>query len=111
MLKVYGIKNCDTVKKSLKALEDAGHEVEFIDFKKTPPTPELIKTWKADLGRLPVNEKGRTYKQNAEVFEALSLKDQIEMLCDKSSMIKRPIVVKGSKIKALGYEPEIFSKL
>lgn len=43
---MYGIPNCDTVKKARKFLENAKTEYDFVNFKKSPPTTALIKRWK-----------------------------------------------------------------
>jgi arsenate reductase (glutaredoxin) len=111
MIKVYGIKNCDTVKKSLQALDKLKVKYEFVDLKKEPPTPELLRSWKSELGEFPVNRAGRTYKQNQEQYEAANVAGKIELLCEKSSMIKRPLVTKNSKIIALGFDLEAFKSI
>ena len=45
MIKLYGIPNCDTVKKARSWLAENGIEFEFVDFKKNAPTAELINGW------------------------------------------------------------------
>src|SRR5450432_3957003 len=50
MLKVYGISNCNTVKTARASLAAHGHDYEFLDFKKTPPTRELLQRWCAAFG-------------------------------------------------------------
>ena len=45
MIKLYGIPNCDTVKKARSWLAENGIEFEFVDFKKNAPTAELIDGW------------------------------------------------------------------
>ncbi len=91
-MKVYGIKNCDTVKKALKFLDEKEVSYEFIDFKKNAPTKTLIKKWSKELGDIPVNKRGTTFRKIKEQFEASSKDEQIELLVENSSAIKRPIV-------------------
>lgn len=111
MLTMYAIANCDTVKKARKHLDSQKIPYHFYDFKKTPPTIDLLKNWSEYLNELPVNKKGTTYKKYKDQFEALSEKDKILFLIEQSSMIKRPIMMKDSKVLAVGYEEEIYNKI
>lgn len=95
MLKVYGIKNCDTVKKVLNFLDQNQIEYEFIDFKKNAPTKEELLMWKKSFGDWPVNKRGRTYKMISDEFESGSDAQKIKILQDKTSSIKRPITTNG----------------
>ncbi len=104
MRKLYGIKNCDTVKKTLKALNDNDIEFDFIDFKKMPPTPSQVTAWRKALGEWPVNTRGRTYKQLKDVFESANDKEKTTLICENSSLIKRPLLEENGKAVALGFE-------
>ncbi|MCK6593625.1 MAG: arsenate reductase [Bacteriovoracaceae bacterium] len=102
---MYGIKNCDTVKKAIGHIQHMGHEIEFYDYKKTSPTEEQIARWAIDFGELPVNKKGTTYKKVSAEFEALKTeKAKIKFMIENSSMIIRPIIEdhKTQKILAIG---------
>ena len=101
-MKVYGIKNCDTVKKALKKLDANEVEYEFIDFKKVSPTKELILNAKSFLGELPVNKRGTTFRKFKEEYEGASEAKQIKLLIDNSSAIKRPLLEVKGKITAVG---------
>ncbi len=105
-MKVYGIKNCDTVKKALKALDKSGLEYEFIDFKKNPPTQDLITKAKSFLGELPVNKRGTTFRKIKDEYEGASEATQTKILLENSSAIKRPLVEKGNKIIAVGFKDD-----
>ncbi len=111
MLTMYAIANCDTVKKARKHLDAKKIQYEFYDFKKTPPTKELIKSWSEFLGELPINKKGLTYKKYKEEFENLPEKEKVLFLIEQSSMIKRPIVMSQSKVLAVGYDEEIYDEM
>lgn len=112
MLRMYAIPNCDTVKKARTFLEKKKADYEFIDFKKTPPTVELIKQWTEFLGELPVNKKGLTYKKVKDEFEALKTdKAKMEFMIKNSSMIKRPILENNKKTVAVGFEEAHYSSL
>lgn len=110
MLKVYGIKNCDTVKKALKWFDGQGIEYEFIDFKKRPPSNQDILSWKKSFGDWPVNKRGRTYKMISDEFEKATDKAKVEILQEKTSAIKRPIVVKKSEC-VFGFDPKAYESL
>lgn len=103
MYKLFGIPNCDTVKKARTYLASKKAELEFIDFKKYRPTEEDIKRWSEAFGSLPVNTKGVTYKKHKDTFEKLSTKEQVKFIQENTSMIKRPILEKNSKVLAFGF--------
>ena len=105
-MKLYGIPNCDTVKKARTFLEKKKIAFEFVDFKKTPPTPSDISRWAEKFGDLPVNKAGLTYKKHKDVFEKLNAKDRINFLCQNSSMIKRPILEKNGKVLVFGFKED-----
>lgn len=106
MIKLFGIPNCDTVKKARTFLEGQKLPVEFVDFKKYQPTNEDIARWSEVFGGLPVNAKGVTYKKHKDHFESLSKKDQIKFLQENTSMIKRPILEKDGVVLAFGFEAD-----
>lgn len=61
VMKVYGIRNCDTVKKARAWLDDHGIEYEFVDFKRTPPSAEEICRWCHALDvNVVLNRRGTT---------------------------------------------------
>lgn len=106
MLVVYGISNCDTVKKARSFLENSNVDYSFVDFKKTKPTKDNIVMWKKFLGDFPVNKKGTTYKKFKEEYELLDEAKKVDFIIENSSMIKRPIFEKKSKVLAIGYSPD-----
>lgn len=104
MYKLFGIPNCDTVKKARTFLEKKKIETEFIDFKKYTPTTEDIERWSKFFGGLPVNTKGVTYKKHKVQFEGLTLKAQVKFIQENTSMLKRPILEKNNKVLAFGFD-------
>lgn len=111
MYQLYGIPNCDTVKKAKKNLESNGIEFEFIDFKKNPPNRELIKRWKLKLGELPVNKRGRTFREVKDIYESSTEPNQVKLLIEKSSLIKRPLLEKNLKPIFIGFNSEDYDQL
>lgn len=111
MYKLFGIPNCDTVKKARTFLDKKKVEVDFIDFKKTKPTADDIERWSEAFGGLPVNTKGVTYKKLKDEYEALAPKAKVKFLSENTSMIKRPILEKNGKVLAFGFEEESYKAL
>lgn len=111
MITMYAIANCDTVKKARTFLDKKKIAYEFVDFKKTPPTKDLIKRWSDFLGELPANKKGLTYRKYKDEFEALSPAKKIDFLIANNSMIKRPVLEKNDKTLALGFDEEVYGGL
>jgi Spx/MgsR family transcriptional regulator len=111
MIKMYGIPNCDTVKKAKKALEAKGVEFEFVDFKKVSPTKKNITDWKKFMGEWPINKRGTTFRKLKEDFEAASDAQTVNLIIENSSVIKRPVVEKNGKVLCMGLDKEVFEKL
>src|SRR5688500_17480802 len=111
MYKLYGIPNCDTVKKARVFMDSRGLPVNFIDFKKSQPSETDLKRWAEAFGSLPVNFKGATYKKHKDEFESLNLKDKISFLKIHTSMLKRPILEKDNIVLAFGFDEESYNSI
>ena len=108
-LKVYGIKNCNTMKKTFDFLEGEGIVYEFTDYKKSAPDAGLLVKFADKVGfEKLINKKGMTYRQLLEEEKAQleSKNEALALLSKKSSMIKRPIVQFPDGSLVLGFEPE-----
>ncbi len=108
---LYGIANCDTVKKTKKLLKANGTEFEFYDFKKQEPTEAMLKRWIKEFGaELVINKRGTTWRKLDESEQAKAeqgQKQQVELLLANTSMIKRPIIeAKGKKNPLIGFNKE-----
>jgi arsenate reductase (glutaredoxin) len=114
-MKVYGIKNCDTVKKSLKWLDDNDVKYEFHDYKKSGISKEKLEEWTSKVGyEALINKKGTTWKKlEPEQQNAITSKEAaFDLMSEKTSLIKRPLVEDPSTGKIiLGFNPEAFSLL
>ncbi len=95
MMKVYGIPNCNTIKKALGWLKQNKLPHEFHDYKKEGITKEKLKEWCDQLGwETVLNKKGTTWKTLSEE-EKSAVKNQraaIKLMVEKPSMIKRPVI-------------------
>jgi len=97
-MKVYGITNCNTVKKALDWLKANHVKYEFHDFKKLGISEEKLEEWdhKAGYEKF-LNKQGTTWKQlDPQVKESIKTKaDALKLLQQKTSMIKRPVIEDG----------------
>ena len=107
---MFAIPNCDTVKKARNFLEKNKIDYHFIDFKKSPPTKVLIKDWSEYAGELPINKKGLTYRKYKDHYETLSESEKIDFMIQNTSMIKRPILMDGDKVIAVGFSEEQYEQ-
>jgi arsenate reductase len=105
MTKIYGIKNCSTVKKALNFLDEHEIEYEFHDYKKVGANRADLKKFVKKFGWEKVlNRKGMTWR-NLSADEQRKITDQdsaIELMIEKTSIIKRPILDLGSN-QLLGF--------
>lgn len=113
-MKLYGIPNCNTVKKARDWLEAHHIAYDFHDFKKQGVSEQQLKTW---LEQLPesklINRAGLTWRGLDEQTKQ-SIVDNtsaIALMTAKTSVIKRPILEKDSKIIALGFSETEYSAL
>jgi len=109
-MKVYGITNCDTVKKALTWLKDNGVEFEFHDFKKLGVSTDKLEEWNGKAGYEKfLNKNGLTWKQlDPAVKASITGKEPaLQLLQQKTSMIKRPVIEDGGFLY-FGFDPETY---
>jgi len=97
-MKVYGITNCNTVKKALDWLKENKVAYEFQDFKKLGVSTDKLEEWNLKTGYEKfLNKQGLTWKQlEPAVKESITTKDAaLKLLQQKTSMIKRPVIEDG----------------
>ncbi len=93
MLKIYGIKNCGSVRKAVKFLKAHGIPYEVIDFRETPVSQETIDTWLegTDINTL-FNTRGTTYRTLKLKEMDLSDEEKRQWLAKENILIKRPVI-------------------
>ena len=113
-MKLYGIPNCNTVKKSRDWLKLHGIEVEFHDFKKQGLDANTAKSWlkQTDWTKL-VNRNGMTWRKLSEEHKQLiqDAPTALTLMQEKTSIIKRPILEKDGKILHLGFDETAYSTI
>ncbi len=99
---VYGIPNCDKIKKIKKNLDRQNIKYELYNYKKQEPTIAFIKKCQEKLGSLPINKRGTTFRKIKDEFEAASIGGKIELMIANPSCLIRPIIEKNKEIISLG---------
>ncbi|MBB1249246.1 arsenate reductase [Rhizobium sp. G21] len=109
---IYGIKNCDTMKKAFTWLDGQGVAYQFHDYKKAAPSPETIAAWVDALGwETVLNRAGTTFKKLPEEDRAGLDRDKaIRLMAAQPSMIKRPILDRDGALTA-GFKPELYAAI
>ncbi len=92
-MKLYGLKNCDSCKKALKALKSSGQSVEFIDLRVTPVAVEQLQKWLDEHGdAVLVNRKSTSWRG---LDDQARQQPVLVLLMTNPTLIKRPLVESG----------------
>ncbi|MBO6507675.1 MAG: ArsC family reductase [Roseibium sp.] len=105
-MKVYGIKNCDTVKKARKFLEEAGIDYTFHDYKKDGVNADKLAEFVAEFGWDNVlNKRGTTWRRLDEATQesVVDADSALDVMSEHPSAIKRPIV-EGETKNFVGFD-------
>ncbi|WP_300362296.1 arsenate reductase family protein [Hydrogenimonas sp.] len=111
-MKIYGIKNCDAVRKAVRFFKSHNIDFDLVDFRVTPVSCETIDRW---LKQVPVeklfNTRGTTYRTLK--LKELGLDDdgKREWLCKENTLIKRPVVETDDGRVVVGYNESIYKEL
>jgi arsenate reductase len=112
---MYGIKNCDTIKKARAWLDTRGVAYAFHDYKTAGLDRERLEGWTRDVGWEPlVNRAGTTFKKLADAEKAdLDEAKAMKLMLANPSLVKRPVLAisSGSKTKLLvGFNPDTYAE-
>ena len=117
MITLYGIPNCDTVKKARAWLTEYGLDHQFHDFKKLGVPPDRLKLWMAAVGwETLLNRKGTMWRKQSPEVQAsvVDAQSAAELMLMQSSVIKRPVVewtANPSKVDiTVGFKPDAWAK-
>jgi arsenate reductase (glutaredoxin) len=99
-IKLFGIPNCDTVKKARTWLEKNGVNYAFHDYKKAGITEARLEEWIMHVGwEALLNKSGTTYRKLPSILkDNISEKAAIKLMIENPSMIKRPVVEGGPEL-------------
>ena len=108
---IYGIKNCDTMKKARAWLDEHGVAYEFHDYKIAGIDREQLEKWSKKVGwETLLNRAGMTFRKLPDKDKAkIDEKKAIALMLEQPSMIKRPVLDLGGKL-VVGFKPEIYEE-
>lgn len=112
MTTMFGIPNCDTVKKARAWLDARGVAYVFHDYKKAGVDPDLLRGWVERLGwEAVLNRAGTTFRKLPEAARAdLDAERAVALMLAQPSMIKRPMLVHGDVLEA-GFRPDRYAAI
>ena len=108
---IYGIKNCDTMKKARGWLDSHGTAYRFHDYKSEGVDKARLAGWAKAVGwEVLLNRAGTTFRKLEDADKAgLSEARAIALMVAQPSMIKRPVLDLGGRL-LVGFKPEIYEK-
>jgi len=109
---IYGIKNCDTMKKAFAWLDNHRVAYDFHDYKKAGVTKAQLTEWCRAAGwETVLNRAGPTFRKLPDADkENLTQAKAVALMLRNPSMIKRPILEKGAALE-IGFKPERYAAL
>jgi arsenate reductase len=110
--KLYGIRNCDTMKKAWTFLDAKGVAYDFHDYKKQGIDRATLEGWVRQLGWEPLlNRSGTTFRKLPDADrQNLDETKAIDLMLAQPSMIKRPVLEKDGRLY-VGFKPETYAEL
>ena len=108
---VYGIKNCDTMKKARAWLDSHGVDYAFHDYKTAGIEPDTLQGWCKKLGwEVLLNRAGTTFRKLPERDKQVrNEKTAIALMLAQPSMIKRPVLAHNGAL-LVGFKPELYER-
>ncbi len=96
---LYGLKNCDTCKKAIKALEAAGKAVTFIDIRAEADLPAKLPGWLEAVGAEALtNTRSTTWRGLDDAQRGRASSDPLGLLSENATLIKRPVIETGDQV-------------
>lgn len=89
MVRLYGLKSCDTCRKARRALSDAGHEVVFVDLRDNPVDADQLQGWLDRLGAGLLNTRSTTWRGLDDTDRA---RPPLALLQAHPALTKRPVI-------------------
>lgn len=108
---LFGIPNCDSVKKARSFLQQAHIDYQFHDFRKDGLTEHIIQAWllSVNFDDL-INKRSTTWKQLTDTQRQAIMQQDITLLCQHPTLIKRPVLQTEQRI-LIGFKPQEYEAL
>ena len=112
MITLYGIPNCDTMKKARAWLAEHAIAYEFHDYKKVGIDEKTLRDWVRELGwEQLLNTRGMMWRKvPQDVKDAVDETSAIALMLESPSIVKRPVLDTG-KVRHVGFKPEQYARL
>lgn len=112
MVTLYGIKNCDTVRKARKWLDAEGITFHFHDLRADGLDRKTLRAWVKAVGwEILLNKRGTTWRQLPDKDrETVDESKAIDLMLDHPTLIKRPVLVRSKQVH-VGFKPADYKKL
>jgi arsenate reductase len=112
MLTIYGIRNCDTMKKARKWLDDHRVEYAFHDYKTAGIDRKRLQAWSGQVGwETLLNKSGTTFRKLSDADKSgLNERKALALMLAQPSLVKRPVLEVGGRL-LVGFRPEVYSDL
>jgi arsenate reductase len=109
---LYGIRNCDTIRKARAWLDDHGIEYRFHDYKTAGVERTQLEHWARDVGwQALLNRAGTTFRRLPDSQKAVTgAPDAIELMLAHPSLIKRPVLTRAGRV-VVGFSPHSYGTL
>jgi Spx/MgsR family transcriptional regulator len=109
---IYGIKNCDTMKKARAWLDKKGVDYAFHDYKTAGIERERLEKWENKVGwEKLLNRAGMTFRKLPDKDKAgIDAKKALALMLKQPSMIKRPVLDLGGGKLVVGFSPELYGE-
>jgi len=112
MITLYGIPNCDTVKKARTWLDQAGLSYQFHDFKKAGIDKSMVAGWLKQVSwEILVNKKGTTWRglPDATKVAVVDAATATALMLENTSVIKRPVLCMNNQV-LVGFDADLYKK-
>jgi arsenate reductase len=112
MTTLYGISNCDTIKKARRWLDDHNVDYDFHDYKKAGIDRKTLQAWCKEFGfESLLNKRGTTWRKLDDTLkDNVDEASAIDIMCEHTSVIKRPVLISGST-RILGFDENAYQSL
>ena len=112
MITLYGIKNCDTVKKACRWLSQHHLDYVFHDFRQDGLAPELLEQWVAQLGwETLVNRRSTTWRELSDAEKSnINQQRAVQYMLAQPTLIKRPVLIQKENVM-VGFSEKTYTKL
>ena len=112
MITIYGIKNCDTMKKAMRWLDEHGVDYRFHDYRKEGLDANLLEAWEKEIGwETLLNRRGMLWRKLPERSrENIDRQSALQIMEENPGIIKRPLLDLGDR-RVVGFKPETYEQL